>query len=662
MKRLLRRAGRDDVRLMSEATLFDLDWYAAQTGITDRQAAARDCLDGGGSPNPLFDGATFKMLHPVRAGAGDPFLAYLRGRHFEAHVHPMFETARYLAAHPQAAEHPDGPIGHYLEHPDPVACDFDPGPAGLGAWWREEIQREPSYGEIPSDEVVVQISGDPDWRELWWTLRALRWQRANDPEYAIAVVLGADRFAHAVTRAAAAIDDRVVVLPEPVTAATVVSLKVGTIVNVGWLQPLLDRLADPQIRAVAPVILDERGVIRSAGVWGDNQLLQGFPLEDAVGVDQVAVPGISDVCWATRDGGEHLGVVAAATVLAHRTRVPLEIGDLAQGDSHWVALQACGFDEEGRPSISVAEQPPRLRWALKHCAPPGPRGWRWGDSHFADLLARQLRLLGQHVVIDARPAFERESTSYDDVNLVLRGEKPFQPVVGKVNLAWVMYDADTVTAAELADFDRVYVASEPGAAKWRQEWGLDVIPLLQATEPERFHPDLAAPDTGAELLFVGNSRQTRRPLVLAAAEAGLPLTVYGQDWEPYLPESMIAGQFLPNDRVGAAYRAAGVVLCDHRDDMRQEGFLANRLFDAVAAGARVISDDVPGLRAVFGDSVQVAHGAADLIRLTADLSVFGDDAQRRREAARIAGEHSFAARARTLLDAALELRRGDGTL
>ena len=85
--------------------------------------------------------------------------------------------------------------------------------------------------------------------------------------------------------------------------------------------------------------------------------------------------------------------------------------------------------------------------------------------------------------------------------------------------------------------------------------------------------------------------------------------------------------------------------------------MSNRLFDAVAAGARVISDDVSGIKETFGDCVQIATGADDLRRLMADLSVFGDDAARRAAAAQVAKDHSFAARARTLLDDALELRR-----
>ncbi|HNA98814.1 MAG TPA: glycosyltransferase [Marmoricola sp.] len=663
MKRLLRRRDHDAEQQLIESALFDSEWYAAQTGIRERAVAARDYLRGGASPNPLFDGRTFKMLHPHKAGDGDPFLAYLTGRHYSAQVHPMFETARYLSAHPEALDHPDGPIGHYLTNPDPVACDFDPGPEGLGTWWLNALQQEAKYDAPPDADVLVQIADQPDWRELWWTLRSLRWQRANDPECVITVVLDpTDRFAHAVTRAAATIDDRVLVLAQPVGAGIRVSLKAGVVVNVGWLQPLLDRLSEPDIRAVSPLVLDERGVIRSAGLWADQQLLQGFAPQDADGIDQVAVPGLPDVCLATTGAGDHLGIAAAATVLAHRTRVPMGIGDLAEGDSHWVALKTCGFTDAELPISRIHEQPPQLRWAIKHSAPPGPRGWRWGDSHFADLLAQQLRLLGQQVVIDARPAFSRETAIHDDVNLVLRGEQVFRPIPDRINLAWVMYDADTVTGEELADFDRVYVASEPTAERWRSTWGGDVVTLLQATEPERFHPGLAPPDSGAQVLFVGNSRQTRRPLVLAAAEAGLPLTVYGQDWEPYLPASMIAGQFLPNDQVGAAYRAAHVVLCDHREDMRQWGFLANRLFDAVAAGARVISDDVPGIREVFGDAVQVARNGAELQRIVGDLSVFGDDSVRRARAEQVGREHSFAARAQTMLDDVLELRQRHGAL
>ena len=114
-------------------------------------------------------------------------------------------------------------------------------------------------------------------------------------------------------------------------------------------------------------------------------------------------------------------------------------------------------------------------------------------------------------------------------------------------------------------------------------------------------------------------------------EADLPVAVYGGGWEGRLPDGVLAGAYLPNTELGAAYGAAGVVLNDHWDDMRDEGFLSNRLFDAVASGARVVTDDVAGLRRVFGPEVQVARSREDLVRLASlpdPDEVFGDRSAR----------------------------------
>jgi O-antigen biosynthesis protein len=73
-----------------------------------------------------------------------------------------------------------------------------------------------------------------------------------------------------------------------------------------------------------------------------------------------------------------------------------------------------------------------------------------------------------------------------------------------------------------------------------------------------------------------------------------------------------------------------------------------------------VSDDVAGLREVFGSSVQVAHGPAELRRLVSEGSldvVFGDDATRRAQAEEVHRLHSFDARATRLLDDAVRVVR-----
>jgi spore maturation protein CgeB len=107
------------------------------------------------------------------------------------------------------------------------------------------------------------------------------------------------------------------------------------------------------------------------------------------------------------------------------------------------------------------------------------------------------------------------------------------------------------------------------------------------------------------------------------------------------------------------YAAAGVVLNDHWDDMRADGFVSNRLFDAAACGARVVTDDVAGLDGLFGASVQVVHDAdelAALVRSDDRDRVFGTREERRVVADRVRREHSFLHRAQRLLDVALEVR------
>jgi spore maturation protein CgeB len=151
-----------------------------------------------------------------------------------------------------------------------------------------------------------------------------------------------------------------------------------------------------------------------------------------------------------------------------------------------------------------------------------------------------------------------------------------------------------------------------------------------------------------------------RPVVKHAIDAGLPLAVYGGDWAGLIPDSYVREEFMPHHDVGAEYRAAGVVLNDHWESMRVQGFISNRLFDAAASGARVVTDDIAGISDLFGRSVQIARSPADLVRLGAsnDLDeIFGDDDERRGVAERVAKEHSFDARAQQLLEAALEVRQ-----
>jgi hypothetical protein len=296
---------------------------------------------------------------------------------------------------------------------------------------------------------------------------------------------------------------------------------------------------------------------------------------------------------------------------------------------------------------------PRLRWAIKTASPAGPKGETWGDTHFARSLAAALGQLGQDAVVDAREAAHRGTDYLDDVTVVLRGLDDITPPPGSLAYLWVLSHPDMVHKSELSRFDRVFAASISWSRKVSSRHGIEVEPLLQCTDPARFTPTDAV--RGDDILFVGNSRGIPRPTVMESVRAGIDLTLYGSGWERFVAAEAVTAESVDNRELGGLYGSARVVLNDHWSDMQREGFISNRLFDVVAAGGRVLSDDVAGVDEVFGGAVATFERASDIpLILRSDLeSLFPDEKELARLSERVRNEHSFLARARVLLDRAL---------
>ena len=303
---------------------------------------------------------------------------------------------------------------------------------------------------------------------------------------------------------------------------------------------------------------------------------------------------------------------------------------------------------------------PSFRWAIDIAATATWWGERWGDRYFAYSLAAALRRLGQHASVDHREVRDRETRALDDVVLVLRGMDKVRPKPGPINLLWVISHPDEVTAAEASEFDLVFGAGRRWAAERSADWGREVRPLLQCTDAALFHPGLATA-AGEDLLFVGNARDVAgRPVIDHALAAGADLKLYGTGWEHTPAAAHRVAELVPNAELGGLYANAGIVLNDHWAPMRAAGFLANRLFDAVACGARVLSDEVEDLE-LFGGSVASFTDADDFARLIADPQRHWPDAQRRlANAERVVAEHSFDRRAEQLLAAAIEVHQARG--
>jgi O-antigen biosynthesis protein len=298
-----------------------------------------------------------------------------------------------------------------------------------------------------------------------------------------------------------------------------------------------------------------------------------------------------------------------------------------------------------------------LRWAIKTSVPADASGQGWGDLYFAQELASSLEKLGHTARVDLRTDVINPQSADDDVVLVLRGVERIRSQDGAVNLLWIISHPSRISSHELKSFDAVFAASNSWSKKVSAKTGIPVTALLQATNPAKFNPTVSAPDTGHDVLFLGNTRNEFREVIRHCLQIGVSPTIYGKDWDRFVPSELIAGEFIANSEIAALYRSAGVVLNDHWDDMANEGFYSNRLFDAVASGGRVLSDKVDGIEQVFAGGVKTYSAPAELAELCNkdNRGIWGTQLEIAERANNIGREHSFDQRAKELVQAVQNL-------
>lgn len=271
----------------------------------------------------------------------------------------------------------------------------------------------------------------------------------------------------------------------------------------------------------------------------------------------------------------------------------------------------------------------------------------WGDFHFAKALQKEFLRLGHRCRIDILPEWYGKHTTDDDVVLVLRGLSEYQPNKDQLNLLWMISHPDKTTGKELDQFDHVFVASLSYAETLQSQTSTPCSALMQCTDHELFYPS-DTDQTDGPLLFVGNSRLQYRKIVKDSIESDLEIEVYGSRWDTIIPRKYIKGTHIANDLLREHYGNAKVLLNDHWDTMREYGFVSNRLFDAAAAGATVVSDDIEGIQSLFLDTLYSYDGTGQNLREV--IALAAAEKLDRKEARMALAEHvrqnhSFRARA-----------------
>ena len=201
--------------------------------------------------------------------------------------------------------------------------------------------------------------------------------------------------------------------------------------------------------------------------------------------------------------------------------------------------------------------------------------------------------------------FKYNQTDFEDENkarIMYLYFPTFVPDLGKFNNTKdeLKYNTDAFLNNELEYFDLVATPAKVVYDELMRR-GYNARFLPQFTNPQKFYYE---PDEmlKTDLLFVGSTWYDRVS-ALYAAELGYDVAIYGFNWKGKVDDKYIKGEFIDNRELHKYYSSAKIVLSDHAEDLSQMGLVINRLYDATATGAFVISEYSPYIEEIFGDTI-----------------------------------------------------------
>ncbi len=241
---------------------------------------------------------------------------------------------------------------------------------------------------------------------------------------------------------------------------------------------------------------------------------------------------------------------------------------------------------------------------------PHPEGTtHWGELFFSNAIKKSFEKFGFNVIIQEREHWYDEKDI--DIALVLRGELEYEPDYSNLNIMWNISHPKSILKEEYEKYDYVFISSNKYVDKLKNKVNTNVHALLQCTDPDVFYPEKDKYFSD-EILFVGVTRGVYREIVKDILKTKHDVSIYGMGWEEFIDEKYVKGYFIPNDELHKYYSSCKILLNDHWDDMRDEDFPSNRLFDALSCGTFVISDNIPSAKTLFEGGIVTYDNVNDL--------------------------------------------------
>jgi len=279
----------------------------------------------------------------------------------------------------------------------------------------------------------------------------------------------------------------------------------------------------------------------------------------------------------------------------------------------------------------------------------------WGDYHFALALKKEFERKNYKTKLDFSNNWDEEDDY--DVALVLRGLREYKTKKNQINIMWNISHPNFVSLREYNTYDHVFIASDIFTNKMKKILKVPVSCLFQCTDSSLFYPKYDE-RYNHELLFVGIARKPVRKIIKDLLPTKRELGLYGLYWDDLLPKETITGNFIPNTSLNKAYSSCKILLNDHWENMRKNGFISNRIFDGFACGAFIISDNVEG--AEFLKDALIVYETPDELKNLIDYYLENEQERRKKALAGkniVLAHHTFEKRVKEILKVINDLNK-----
>lgn len=195
----------------------------------------------------------------------------------------------------------------------------------------------------------------------------------------------------------------------------------------------------------------------------------------------------------------------------------------------------------------------------------------------------------------------------------IRASNPYLSLV-----AWPRNHFDTwIDLPYLDEYDEVWCASDMAARAFEKTLGRPVLVVPIATNARRFTEAHFTPNFASDYAFTGSFFKTKRQIMLDLHPEEIPFdfALFGHNWEQVECLRPYCRGGIPYSLMPQVYASTRIVIDDANHTVIHWGGVNSRVFDALAAGALVVTNTRTGSDELFDGLLPVYTNSVELKRI-----------------------------------------------